>query len=498
MQAKHTLTRDVDQLHTLIFELQSQVNVLKDQLSLMKHRLFGPKHESVDVNQIPLFESDEVQLVPVASQNEAVPKDTTRPLPEKRSALRVLRSLPVKVEIVDLPEHQQHCDCCGSSMADIGQDISRQIEYVPAQLYIKETHRKKYACRSCDLEIRRAPKPFQPIPKSMASSALLAHLIVSKFADHLPYYRLEKRLSRLGITLSRNTMSEWLMRSADALDAPYQSLKQAVLDRRHVFTDDTILPMQNTDPLRKTTLKSRIWVYATNDQRGPPITVYDFSTGRQQSAPHQFLEGFHGHLQADGYAGYQALYDSGQVTEVACWAHARRRFVDASRLVKTPGRAHEGVRWIRALYRIERRIKALSIKERFKARQQDSIPLLKAFHAWLLQQSASVLPKSPLGDAIFYALNRWDALTEYCNAGELEIDNNRAERFMRPIALGRKNYLFVGNETAGHAAAKLYSLVETCQVNGINPLAYLTDALSTPNPECPLAWREHQPHSYAL
>ena len=172
--------------------------------------------------------------------------------------------------------------------------------------------------------------------------------------------------------------------------------------------------------------------------------------------------------------------------------------MDASRLVKTPGRAHEGVRWIRALYRIERRIKALSIKERFKARQQDSIPLLKAFHAWLLQQSASVLPKSPLGDAIFYALNRWDALTEYCNAGELEIDNNRAERFMRPIALGRKNYLFVGNETAGHAAAKLYSLVETCQVNGINPLAYLTDALSTPNPECPLAWREHQPHSYAL
>lgn len=498
MQPKHTLTRDVDQLHTLVYELQSQVNVLKDQLSLMKHRLFGPKHECVDVNQIPLFDSDDVQLVPVASQNDTVPKDTTRPHPEKRSALRVLRSLPVKVEIIDLPEHKQHCDCCGSSMADIGQDISRQIEYVPAQLYIKETHRKKYACRSCDLEIRRAPKPFQPIPKSMASPALLAHLIVSKFADHLPYYRLEKRLSRLGITLSRNTMSEWLMRSAEALDAPYQTLKQAVLDRGHVFTDDTILPMQNADPLRKTTLKSRIWVYATNDQRGPPITVYDFSTGRQQTAPLNFLDRFKGYLQADGYAGYQALYDSCQVTEVACWAHARRRFVEASRLVKTPGRAHEGVRWIKTLYRIERRIKNLTQEERYLTRQQDSIPMLKAFHSWLVGQSASVLPKSPLGDAIFYTLNRWEALTQYCEAGELEIDNNRAERFMRPIALGRKNYLFVGNETAGHAAARLYSLVETCQVNRINPLAYLTDALSTPNPVCPLTWREQQPNSYAL
>lgn len=498
MQPKHTLTRDVDQLHTLVFELQSQVNVLKDQLSLMKHRLFGPKHETVDVNQIPLFESDDVQLVPVDAKNEPALKDTTKTPPEKRTAVRVLRNLPVKVEIVDLPKQQQQCDCCGSCMTDIGQDISRQIEYVPAQLYIKEIHRKKYACRACDLEIRRAPKPYQPIPKSMASPALLAHLIVSKFADHLPYYRLEKRLSRLGINLSRNTMSEWLLRSADTLVAPYQSLKQAVLDRQHLFTDDTILPMQNTDPLRKTTIKSRIWVYATNDQRGPPITVYDFSTGRQQSASHQFLDGFTGHLQADGYAGYQALYDRGQVKEVACWAHARRRFVDASRLVTTPGRAHEGVRWIKALYRIERRIKHLPLAERFNVRQQDSIPLLKAFHAWLVQQSASVLPKSPLGDAIFYALNRWQALTQYCDAGELEIDNNRAERFMRPIALGRKNYLFVGNETAGHAAAKLYSLVETCQINQINPLVYLTEALSTPTPDCPLSWRDQHSHSYAL
>ena len=252
------------------------------------------------------------------------------------------------------------------------------------------------------------------------------------------------------------------MRSAEVLEPVYQQLKQAVLARGHVFTDDTILPMQNHDLQRRTTHKARIWVYATNDQRGPPITVYDFSTGRQQGAPHAFLQGFEGYLQADGYAGYQGMYDTGRVLEVACWAHARRRFVDASRLVSSPGRAHEGVRWIRALYRIERKMKRLPIEARYRARQAESLPLLTAFHDWLTQQASAVLPKSPLGDAIFYALNRWDALVSYCQAGELEIDNNRAERFMRPIALGRKNYLFVGNETAGHAAARLYSLIETC------------------------------------
>lgn len=172
--------------------------------------------------------------------------------------------------------------------------------------------------------------------------------------------------------------------------------------------------------------------------------------------------------------------------------------MEASRLISSPGRAHEGVRWIQALYRIERRIKTLSIAERYQTRQQESIPLLTAFYAWLVQQAPSVLPKSPLGDAIYYALNRWDALVRYSDAGELDIDNNRAERFMRPIALGRKNYLFVGNETAGHAAARLYSLVETCQINSINPLAYLTDVLSVPDPTSPLDWRSQQRFRCAL
>ena len=493
MPANHSLTRDVDQLHTLVFELQSQVEVLKNQLLQMKRQVFGPRHEKVDLQQYPLFDSDDIQIVPV-EEPKALPLPEPKRTPnEKRSAVRVLKNLPVRVEVIDLPEHDQFCQCCGCTMAAIGSDISRQIEYAPAQLFLKETHRKKYACRSCELDIKRAPKPYQAIPKSMASAGLLSYLIVSKFADHLPYYRIEKRLSRLGLCLSRNTMSEWLMRSAEVLEPVYQRLKQDVLARGHMFTDDTILPMQNHDPQRRTTHKARIWVYATNDQRGPPITVYDFSAGRQQGAPHAFLQGFKGYLQADGYAGYQGLYDTGCVMEVACWAHARRRFVDASRLVSSPGRAHEGVRWIRALYRIERKIKRLPIEARYRARQAESVPLLTAFHEWLTQQASAVLPKSPLGDAIYYALNRWDALVRYCHAGELEIDNNRAERFMRPIALGRKNYLSVGNETAGHAAARLYSLIETCQINGLNPLSYLKDALDRLDPPTPLAWaKQHQ------
>lgn len=358
-------------------------------------------------------------------------------------------------------------------MQDIGSDIQIQIEYLPAKLQRKEIHRHKYACKQCEQSVKRVPAKTVPIPMSLASASLLAYLIVSKFADHLPLYRIDHRLQRLGLALPRKTQGDWLLKCGELLRILVERMTTDVLKRGHVYTDDTILPLQNDDPERKRTIQSRIWVYRTDDQHGPPVVTYDFSRSRSKEAPAKMLVDFHGYLQADAFSGYDHLFADGDIKEVACWAHTRRKYVEAASLTNTPTRAHEAVSRINAHYRFERQWKSLSEKEQKTHREKYGRPLLDDFHQWLQNQVNAVLPKSAFGKAINYTLKNWDALYRYSTTGHLNIDNNWAEQSMRPIALGRKNYLFVGSEQAGHCAAIFYSLVETCKANKLNPLSYL-------------------------
>ena len=342
-----------------------------------------------------------------------------------------------------------------------------------------ETRRQKYSCGHCHGAVVRARLPvLPPIPKCMASASLLAYLIVSKFADGLPLYRIAGRLARLAIELSHTLMSEWLVQCAELLEDLHQRMTARVLDLGHVYTDDTTLPLQNHDPTRHKTYEAKLWVYAKDNRHGPPLIVYEFSKSRTRDAPLTFLKDYRGYLQADAYPGYDPLFLDGKITEVACNVHARRRFVEAADLLKNPGRPHEALALYKELFRIERQIKDLTDQERLRARQERTVPLLIRFKAWLDNTVHSVLSKDSLGEAVHYVLKHWSALTKFTEAGHLDASNNYTERCMRAVAVGRKAFLFVGCERAGHAAAIYHSLVESCKENSVNPLTYLTCILS--------------------
>jgi transposase len=484
-----SLPTDVPTLHQLLREQQHMIETLKANLHLALHRQFGPRNEYVNVDQFGLFagDADASALidVPVADceSRDANPLDSDghkdKTPVSRRRAVRILKNLPRQIRERDIPENEKVCGCCGERLSLIGFDASEHLAYCPATLQIIETRRKKYACEACHGEVKRAALPKDaPLAKSMASASLLAFLIVSKFADGLPLYRIAARLQRLGIELSDALMSDWLIQCAPLLEALHQRMIRKVLDSGHVFTDDTILPLQNADPARRTTVKARLWVYARSRRRHKPLVVYEFSKSRSQAAPLGFLSNYCGYVQADAFPGYDRLYANLQIQEIACWVHCRRKYVEVTQLMSEPGRAHEALRYIKELYRIERQIRPLSDAERYAQRQARAVPLLKTFKSWLDIQVNAILPKSALGTAVLYTLKNWDALCRYTDAGYLEPDNNYAEQCLRPVALGRKNFLFVGSERAGNAAAIYYSLIESCKVNQVNPLTYLSYVLS--------------------
>jgi transposase len=464
----------------MLQEQQQLIESLKTQLHrLLKHQ-FGRRSELIDVDQLGLFVDGsvvvEVPQTPPPSALLSTPA-TTVPI-ERKKAVRVAKDLPRVINEVDIPECERTCKECGAAMRPFGMECSEQLHYVPASIQILETRRKKYACGGCHGNIVRAPiVNLQPLPKSMASSSLLAYLIVSKFADGLPLYRIAARLQRLGVDLSHTLMSDWLMQCAELLEDLHRRMIRKVLDSGHVFTDDTSLPLQNDDPERCSTIRAKLWVYARYRRREKPLVTYEFSRSRSQEAPLAFLKDYRGYLQADAYPGYDRLYADGRIREVACLVHARRKFVEAAELLKTPGRPHEAVRFFKALFRIERQIESLTDEQRYTERQRCSVPILKDFKTWLEVQALAVLPKSALGEAVGYTLRHWEALCRYTEAGYLEASNNFAEQCMRTVAVGRKAFLFVGSERAGHAAAIYYSIVQSCKVNHVNPLSYLTYVL---------------------
>lgn len=449
-----------------IQKLHQQLEQLQHRLDKMLHLLYGTKSEKKPTPK------PEEPSAPSGAPSSKEPKSTTSNANGRRQLPNDLRRERVEH---DVPEDQRACKCCPLKMQRMGKVVTEQLEFKPGELYVIEHVRIKYGCQRCKGNIVTAPLPPQPIDKGLPGPGLLTEVILNKYQDHLPLYRQEQRFARFGVDLPRSTLCDWIMQCAFLLEPIVRLMKtEALLPGLRIFTDDTPVPVL----AKGKTHTSRLWVYVGGGRETPTCVIYDYTQSRSQTAPQKFLKGYHGYLQADAYPGYDVLYKTGEVVEVGCWAHARRKFFDIIKVAKEPGLADVAVEFIGKLYDIERRTKHLTPLQRKYYRRRYSKPILKVFYRWLRRHHEKSLPKSPVGQAMAYVLNHWRALNNYCRDGVLNIDNNTAERAIKPLVIGRKNWLFAGSHDGGKNAALLYSLIETCKLNGINPFAYLKDVLT--------------------
>jgi len=390
---------------------------------------------------------------------------------KKRSGRQPLAKDLIRERIVhDLPEAEKHCDCCGKDLRLIAEETSQRYEYIPASVKVIEDVRKKYAC---DCTVKTADKPAQPIEKSTAGASMLAHIIVSKFADHQPLHRQEKIFQRHGVEISRKTMGGWLPAVADLFDPLYRMAKRVLFESKVIGTDDTgVKVLDRKLPFART---GRIWPYLGDSQH--PVVVLDYTPTRGRDGPAKFLNGYKGYLQADAYCVYDAFFKPARgLTEVGCMMHMRRYFFKA--LDSDQQRMGKALHLIAQLYAVEDRAQGLSGQERFALRHRLSGPVMAKLHKYLLEIRDVVLPKSPGAKAVRYALNQWEALTRFLEDGDLEIDNGATERANRDIAIGRGNWTFFGSDRGGQTAAVLLSFVAMCKRSRVEPFAWFRDVLS--------------------
>ena len=480
----HQLPNDPAALRQMVVGLLGEAAERERKLRQLQHWVeqllrarYGPRRERVEENQLFLFAAEIMahggKTPPASGEAKTPPSDSksTPPRPgHGRGALP--KSLPRQRMVHDLGEGSRQCPQCQGDLKRIGEEVSERLEYVPASLVVIEEVCQKYACpKGCT--VITAEKPVAPVEKGLAGPGLLAQVAVSKYGDHLPLYRQADIFRRQGVELSRQTMGDWMRACAELVSPLYELMKQQVLGSKALQTDDTPVPV--LDPALPRTRTGRIWTYVGDD--GHPYTVYDYTPNRSRDGPEAFLQEFRGYLQADAYSGYDHFYEDELrgIVEVACWAHVRRKFFDAqsSDLM----RSTVMLAYIRLLYDIEReaRDRKLDSPARRALRQAKAKPILEDMRTYLQREQPQVLPKSPEGQAIAYTLSNWQALVRYCEDGELEIDNNGAERSLRGVAVGRKNWMFLGSDKGGRTAAVLTSLIATCKRLHVDPFAYLRD-----------------------
>jgi transposase len=392
-----------------------------------------------------------------------------------RRNLAAFDNLPVTRKEHDLPEDQKRCPCCGEMRLRIGQESSWQVEFIPGHFERIEHVRIKYACKHCEQNaenpnIALADKPAQPIEKGMAGPGLLAYVVTSKFADYLPLYRLESIFQRNGLEISRATQSVWCRDVAEIVKPLYDLMIQRMLQSHVICTDDTVMPMLWPEK----TKQARMWVCIGDGHN--PYNLFYFTLGRGRDGPATFLKGYKQTLVADAYGGYDGVVVGNDITRAGCWAHGRRRFVDAEKSHSQI--AAEAVGLIKRLYAVEERGKALDVPTRLALRQSESIPILSSLKDRLFTWRDQLLPKHPMSEAVGYLLNQWTELNVFTRDGAVPLDNNISEREMKRICLNRKNSLFVGNERGGQTAAILSSLTSTCRRHAIDPQRYLTQLLT--------------------
>jgi transposase len=465
------------QQQATIDELARKLQQVEHYLAQLLRQRYGPRSEKVDPAQLALFEtpaeeSQAEEQTAVTSPETAVRAHTRR----GGGRNEFPADLPRKRIEYPLPPEQLPCPCCGHERTKFGEQISEQLEFIPASLLVIEHVRFKYACRHCQEQVAVAEKPPQPIEKGIPGPGLLAATITGKYGDHLPLYRLEDIFGRHGVELSRATLCGWMRQSAELVLPLYELMKRRVLASRVIHTDDT--PVEVLDPSLPHTRTGRFWAYV-GDRRNPYV-VYDYTPSRKRDGPAEFLKGYEGYLQADAFGGYDGIYtgSGGKIIEVGCWAHARRKFFEAKETAPAP--AHEALARIGQLYALERQAQdaQLAPEQIQWLRQERALPLLVSLRPWLDALRDKTLPKSPIGTAARYALNNWAALVRYCEDGELAIDNNVAERAVKPCAIGRKNWLFCGNDSGGRTAVILFSLTGSAKRHNLDPFAWLRDVLT--------------------
>jgi len=455
-------------------ELKSRdilIEKLKHQLAGLRRHQFGVRSESLDQLELTLEEEE------IAQAAEApVQPDTAPPTDQKRKPKR--RPLPdhlLRNKIVLAAG--EACVSCGGRLKRLGDDVTEELEYVPGRFIVNRIVRPRMACAGCE-RFHQAPLPSRPIERGRPGPGLLAHVLVNKYADHLPLYRQSRIFEREGIDLDRSTLAGWVGQSTALLEPLADAIGRHVLQGQAIFADDT--PVKLLSPGAGKTKTARLWVYARDerpwDSKAPPAAWYRFSTDRKAARTKDHLKNYEGWMHADGYAGFEELYRSGRVKEVACMAHVRRKFVDVHKS-QGSATAEAAIKRIADLYAIEKEVRGQPPDERARIRQIKARPLFDALEAWLPAQLSRISGKTPLAGAIRYAITRLKRLRPYLDHGFLELDNNAAERAIRSIALGRKNWLFAGSQRGGKSAAIAYTLIETAKLNGVDPLAWLTDTL---------------------
>jgi transposase len=491
--APATLPDDPATLQLILRAAFTEIERLQLLIAGLQRNRFGRRSEKLDDDQVQQGVEDlEQSLAEQQAKLEAAAATAEGPTPKPGARLQTPQPQPAKRNRGSLPAHlprievivdveDQACPCCGGMMHVIGEDRAEMLDYVPAQVRVKVIRRPRHGCRACEGAVVQAPAPERPIDGGMATEALLAHILVSKYGDSLPLYRQAQIFARQGVVLDRSTLCDWVGRACWWLAPLHELMMTTVLTSPKIFADDTTLPV--LDPGRGKTKTGRLWCYAVDNRpwQGPghPAAVYIYSDDRKAVHPAEHLKGYGGLLQVDGYAGFAGLVTNpaGDAPQIAfCWAHTRRKLYDVFVATKSPI-AEEALQRIAALYAIESGVRGEPAEERRRVRQQKSRPLVEAMHVWLSKQLSRIPGASTLAKAIRYAMNHWSGLILFLDDGRLELDTNTVERAIRPVTITRKNALFAGNDSGGRHWAIIATLVQSAKLNGVEPLAWLTDVL---------------------
>ena len=491
-----TLPTDVTALQEMVVALRAQnddlttkYQRLSDMFRLAQQKRFGNSSEAYP-GQGELFNEAEELIEQTVEDDEEEAKTFPR---KKAKREQISADIPRERVVHDIADEDKFCDCCQHALHQIGEDTNEKLEFIPAQVKVIVNVRPKYACQACEKNgtsnnIKQAPVPASVIPKGYATPSLLSQIITSKYQFGLPLYRQEVMFKQYGIELSRKTTAQWIMRSADILQSLYDKLRRILLEQPVIYADETTLKVVGDNKS-----KSYMWLYAcgADSPEGkltgtdiPNIVLYDYHASRAGQVAVDYLDGYNGYMHVDGYAGYHKT----QATLVGCWAHARRKFTDVQKAMgkHKNGKVDWALNHIQKLYRIETQIKDKTIDERYRIRQEESLPLLAQFKTWLIKSEQQVITKNDLSDAIQYCLNQWEKLVRYTLDGRLSIDNNRAERAIKPFVMGRKAWMFSQTSKGAQSSAVLYSIVESAKANGLTPYDYITHLLvqfSQPEPD---------------
>jgi transposase len=480
MDLADALPDDPGTLKAMLLAERARTERLEQIIKELRRHRFGRRAETLPEDQLLLGLEDVEQVVASgeAGEEAAAPAERAHRAARRRMNRGSLPPHLPRIEmVVDIEDHT--CPCCRNLLHRIGEDCSERLDIIPAQLRVLVVRRPKYACRACEEVVMQAPAPARLIEGGLPTEATVAHVLVSKYADHLPLYRQAQIYARQGITLDRSTLADWVGRAAWLLRPVHEQLLATLKTSTKLFADETTAPV--LDPGRGRTKIGQLWAYARDDRpwRGsdPPGVAYVYAPDRKAERPITHLAGFKGILQVDGYRGYRALAERGNVQLAFCWAHVRRRFYELAVAGPAPI-ASEALKRIAELYTVEAECRGRNADERRALRQEKSRPILDALEPWLQNKLSLISQKTKLAEAIRYALSHWEGLTRFLDDGRIEIDSNVVERSIRPIALNRKNALFAGSDGGGEHWAVIASLIETCKLCNVEPQTYLADVIT--------------------